>query len=116
MSALQVEEKQDVLRVYLTDTKIMDEARIREIGNELMEKADEAAATESKNMLLNFQGVSFMSSAMIGKLVMLNKRAKHNQVNLKFCRISPNLLEVFKVTRLNRVFDIDDDAWPEHGE
>ena len=81
-----------------------------------MERAEEAAATESKNMLLSFRGVHFMSSAMIGKLVLLNKKAKHSKLNLKFCSISPHVLEVFKTTRLNMLFDIDDEAWPDRDE
>jgi anti-sigma B factor antagonist len=60
-------------------------------------------------MLLNFQGVQFMSSAMIGKLVLLNKKSKAAGLTLKFCAISPNVLEVFKITRLNKVFDIQAD-------
>ena len=47
-----------------------------------------------------------MSSAMIGKLVLLNKKAKTDNVALKFCAISANVLEVFKITRLNKVFEI----------
>jgi len=114
MSSLKSERKKteddhDVLVVYFTDAKILDEARIQQIGTELMEKAKEAESTESKNMLINFQGVQFMSSAMIGKLVLLNKKAKVSGLNLKFCAISPNVLEVFKITRLNKVFDIKND-------
>lgn len=107
MSSLKSEQKEDILVVYFTDAKILDEARIQKIGKELMEKAEEAA--EGKKMLLNFQGVQFMSSAMIGKLVLLNKKCKAAGLTLKFCAISPNVLEVFKITRLNRVFDIQTD-------
>ncbi len=89
--------------------EILDEARIQQIGKELMEKGEEAGKTESKKMLLNFQGVQFMSSAMIGKLVLLNKKSKASNLTLKFCAISPNVLEVFKITRLNKVFDIQAD-------
>jgi anti-sigma B factor antagonist len=114
MSSLKAERKKtedehDVLVVYFTDAKILDEARIQQIGKELMDKAGEAETTDSKNMLVNFQGVQFMSSAMIGKLVLLNKKAKSANLNLKFCSISPNVLEVFKITRLNKVFDIKTD-------
>lgn len=104
MSSLKSQEIEDVLVVYFTDAKILDEARIQQIGTELMEMA--ARAAENKKMVLNFQGVQFMSSAMIGKLVLLNKKCKAAGVNLKFCQIAPNVLEVFKITRLNKVFDI----------
>ena len=106
MSSLKSEQKEDILVVYFTDAKILDEARIQQIGKELMEKGEEAGKSESKKMLLNFQGVQFMSSAMIGKLVLLNKKSKAANLILKFCAISPNVLEVFKITRLNKVFDI----------
>lgn len=104
MSSLKSREEEGVLVVNFTDAKILDEARISQIGTELMEMV--AAATQSKKLLLNFQGVQFMSSAMIGKLVLLNKKAKTSEIDLKFCTISPNVLEVFKITRLNKVFKI----------
>ena len=104
MSSLKSQEIEDVLVVYFTDAKILDEARIAQIGKELMDMATSAAT--SKKMVLNFQGVQFMSSAMIGKLVLLNKKCKTDEINLKLCNISANVLEVFKITRLNKVFDI----------
>ncbi len=114
MSALRFEEKHGVLIVYFTDAKLMVDARIQEIGKELMEAADRASV--SKKMLLNLQGVQFMSSSMIGKLVLLHKRAKKDEISLKLCNISSNIMEVFKITRLNMLFDIDDEAWAEHEE
>ena len=106
MSTLRTEEKGEVLVVYFTEAKILDEARITQIGKDLMEAV--TRATNAK-MVLNFQGVAFMSSAMIGKLVLLNKKCKTDEVVLKMCAISPNVMEVFKITRLNKVFEILDD-------
>ena len=45
---------------------------------------------------------------MISKLVMLNKACKGGGVELKFCEVSPNVMEVFKITKLHKVFDIKD--------
>jgi anti-anti-sigma regulatory factor len=44
-----------------------------------------------------------MSSAMITKLVMLNKGCKAQGVKLKLCEVSPNVMEVFKITKLNKL-------------
>ena len=106
MSSLRTQMNEDVLVVYFTDAKILDEARIQLIGQELTSSA--ASAAQNKKMLVNFQGVQFMSSAMIGKLVLLNKKCKTDEVALKMCTISPNVLEVFKITKLNKVFEIFD--------
>ena len=103
MSSLRTVENEDVTVVYFNEAKILDDARIQQIGADLLEMSNKAA--EGK-LLLNFQGVAFMSSAMIGKLVLLNKKCKTNNVQLKLCNITPNVAEVFKIMRLNKVFDI----------
>lgn len=104
MSALRSQETEGVWVVAFTDAKILDDARIQQLGKELVEKAEQAKST--KGMVLDFSGVAFMSSAMIGKLVLLNKKCKQDNVLLKLCNITPNVAEVFKIMRLNKVFDI----------
>ena len=103
MTSLRTAENEDVLVVYFADAKILDDGRIQQIGSELSEMATRATGGK---MLLNFQGVQFMSSAMIGKLVLLNKKCKQENTNLKMCGISSNVAEVFKIMQLNKVFDI----------
>jgi len=93
----------EILVVGFTDSKILDNQRIEQVGKELQSVVEQAT---EKKLLLNFRGVSFMSSAMITKLVMLNKRCKTQGVSLKFCEVSPNVMEVFKITKLNKLFDI----------
>ncbi len=105
MGSLRTQENEGVLVVSFTDSKILDEAKIQKIGSELIAAADTAAAAEKK-MVLNFTGVDFMSSAMIGKLVLLNKKCKMDSVDLKLSDICGNVQEVFKIMKLNKVFDI----------
>lgn len=103
MSATTVEVKDQVVVVSFTDGKILDSQRIEQVGRELQEAVPQAA---HKRLVLNFRGVSFMSSAMITKLVMLNKTCKAQGITLKFSDVSPNVMEVFKITKLNKLFDI----------
>jgi anti-anti-sigma factor len=103
MAATTIQAMGEVTVVYFTDGKILDAARIDQLGKELQDAVPQAV---HKKLLLNFRGVSFMSSAMISKLVLMNKAAKGAGVDLKFCEISDNLMEVFKLTKLNKVFDI----------
>ena len=114
ISSLRFEEKHGVLIVYFADARLMAERKVQEVGKDLMVAADRACL--SKKMLVNFQGVQFMSSSMIGKLVMLRKRAAKDGISLKLCNITSNIMEVFKITRLNKLFDIDDEAWIDHEE
>ncbi len=107
MGSLQIQENDGVLVVNLAESKILDEAKIQKIGEELLEAAQRAST--GKKLLVSFRGVGFMSSAMIGKLVLLHKKCKKDAIDLKLCEISPNVAEVFKIMKLNKVFDIQKD-------
>ena len=82
----------------------MDQNLIDETGQELLQAAFEACGNHK--LVVNFQAVKFMSSAMLGKLMPLHKRCKADKTKLKLCSICPNLMEVFKITNLNKLFEI----------
>lgn len=95
------EERQAVV-VRFGQPRILGEESIQSIGRDLMDAV--ARAEQCGRMIVDFDFVQFMSSAMIGKFVLVNKKAKASGVDLKFCNIAPNVLEVFKITRLEQVF------------
>ncbi len=101
---LRLEDRGEVVMVHFQSSSILDQSIIDQIGAELGEVALEAAG--NRKLLVNFQGVKFMASAMLGKLLPLNKRCKADKIKLKLCNISPNLMEVFKITNLTKVFEI----------
>lgn len=102
MPELVSQHKDDILLVQFTSQKILSDVLIAQIGRELLEFADQA----NGKMVLDFQGVTFMSSAMIGKIVLLNKKCKASSTIVKLCNIAPSIMEVFEITRLNKVFSI----------
>ncbi len=104
MTALVSKEVDDVLIVGFGNGRLLDESVIQSVGKELTATA--AAAQKGQNILLSFQGVSFMSSAMLGQLVMFCKKCKQQSVKLKVCSISPEIFEVFQLTKLDKLFDI----------
>ena len=103
MAALHFEEKDDTLVVCITDAKILDETTIHEISQGLMECVERAASV-GKRMAVDFRNVQFISSAMIGRLLLLNKAVRAAQTELWLCNVSPNVMQVFRVTRLDKVF------------
>ena len=104
MGSLKIRETDDIVVAYLAEAKILDEAKIQKIGDELVAAAEQAS--RGKKLVISFRGVGYMSSAMIGKLVLLNKRCKKDGIDLKLCDIAANVAEVFKIMKLNKVFDI----------
>ncbi|GIW94904.1 MAG: anti-anti-sigma factor [Pirellulaceae bacterium] len=103
MAFLELRDEDDVLVITLTKSKIVDEPVFEQIGKELN---DAIAQAVSKKIVLDFQRVEFMSSGMIGRLVAFNNNCKQAGVKLKLCNVSDNLMEVFRITKLNKLLDI----------
>ena len=90
----------DVTVVKFNDRKILDEAGILQFGAELFSLVDN---DNRKILLLNFDGVEFLSSAALGKLITLDRKVKSHKGRLKMSNIRPEILDVFAVTKLNKV-------------
>jgi len=96
----------DVSIVRFLDKKILDEAGIVELGAELFGLVE---LDNRKSLLLNFSGVEFLSSAALGKLITLDRKVKSHKGRMKMSSIRPEVLEVFHITKLNKIFDIRKD-------
>lgn len=101
--SLAVTEQKDIRIVEFTNNKILDEANIKEIGDGLNALVDEQA---SPRMLLDFNTVDHLSSAALGMLINVNKRVKERNGQLRLANIKPQILEVFVITKLNKLFRI----------
>ena len=102
---LELSEENGVTVVHFKDSKILDEADIQQLGQELSALVESG---EHAKLLLNFEKVDFLSSAALGKLISVKKKAKLANIDLKLCSIKQNLMEVFKLTNLDQVFEIFD--------
>src|SRR5947199_8514477 len=100
---LEVEDIGDVTVVNFTDRKILDEQNIQSIGEQLYGLVDEAGR---RKILLNFGNVEYLSSAALAKLITLNKKLQQSGGRLILCNIDPQIREVFEITKLNKLFNI----------
>src|SRR6195256_3948945 len=100
---LEVEDIGDVTVVNFTDRKILDEQNIQIIGEQLFSLVDELGR---RKLLLNFGNVEYLSSAALGKLITLNKKLQSAGGKLVLCNIDPQIYEVFEITKLNKLFNI----------
>lgn len=106
MATLHTRQEDDVLIAYFQDVRIIDESRITNLGQELTELVTDP---NNQKIVLNFENVSFMSSAMIGKLVLFGNKCKSAKVDLRLCNINENVDEVFQLMKLGKVFSLDAD-------
>ena len=103
---LDVNEVGDVTVVRFRDRKIIDDINIQELGQELFRLIE---TDNRRKLLLNFSSVDFLSSAALGKLITLDKKVKAHSGVMKLSNIRPEIYEVFAITKLNRLFDIQED-------
>jgi anti-sigma B factor antagonist len=106
-SRLKVTRADGICQVEFADRKILDELCIAELQEELVRLAD---GEQELKLLLNFANVDHLSSAALGMLITVNKHVQTSRGTLKLSDIKPQIMEVFKITRLNRIFDIHPDA------
>jgi anti-sigma B factor antagonist len=104
---LTVRRDESALVVEFTDRKILEELSIREIEDELFSLV---AKTPAIKLLLDFSNVEHLSSAALGMLINLQKEVGKQKGKLKLSDINPQIYEVFKITRLTKMFEIHDSA------
>ena len=57
-------------------------------------------------LVLDFGGVTYLSSAMLGAVLTANHKARAAGGRLALCALAPEVAALFGVTRLDREFDI----------
>jgi anti-sigma B factor antagonist len=98
-----VEYLSDIAVVTLTDEKILEESDIQALENSLNPLIEQ---TPGIKIVLNFSKVQFLSSAVLGLLIRISKKIYETNGQLKLCEINEKIFQVFKITRLDRIFDI----------
>ncbi len=102
---LDIEEVNGVTVARFTDKKILDESNIQIIGNQLFSLVDD---DHRQKIVLDFTNVEYLSSAALGKLITMDKKVKASGGKLRLCAIRSDIKEVFKITRLDKLFQILD--------
>ena len=97
----------DIHLVQFKDKKILDDTVLDEIRTEVTQLIGKASGPD---VLLDFSNVEFMSSAMLGLFGQLHRKISSGHGRLKMCSIRPEILTVFKITNLDKLFSIHKDA------
>jgi anti-sigma B factor antagonist len=93
----------DITVVHLCQPRITDPLAIEVLGQELYHLVEHG---QHKKLILNFSAVEFLSSATLGKLISLHGKVKAHQGAIRLCNIRPQILAVFRICRLDHVFEI----------
>jgi anti-anti-sigma factor len=99
-----LEQTDGVLVVTALGAEISPEARdpLYAIGERL------ADAAEPRRMVLSLAGVKTLNSATIGVLINFQKRVRDAGGSLKICRLDPYVRNIFRLTKMDLLFDLHD--------
>ena len=100
---ISVEYAENATVVTFIDEKILEESDIHSLQESVMSVIEEA---DQLNLILDFCNVQFLSSAVLGLLLRISKKVYEQEGELRLCNINPRIYEIFKITRLNKIFDI----------
>lgn len=109
-SLLEATMQNDVTVVNFRTSRILDQSNVQQLGDELRSLLSDKSVTK---IVLNFRNVHYMSSAVMGKLVNLQKKVQERGGDLRLCHISEGIREIFEIMRFDDLFDIcetEDDA------
>lgn len=100
---LKIVEEEGVTVITFLEVAFLDETSIKDLGNEM-----EIVVKDKQgiNLVINFANVDYLSSAVLGRLVKVFKLVSANKGKMKLCNIKNNILQVFKITKLDKMFEI----------
>lgn len=89
--------------VTFRDRRLIDSPGVDTLGDALIALVQ---LGERKNLLVDFSGVEFVSSAVLNKLVKLQRAVQEVGGSLKLAHLDGELHRIFSMTHLDRAFDI----------
>ena len=102
---VRLERLDDALVAHFLDSRITGKLAISTLGIELDAIVNRP---DCQKLVLDFSNVDFLSSAMLGKLLSINRKMKEKAGILRLCGVCPSIRLIFKYTHLDTILDIRD--------
>jgi anti-sigma B factor antagonist len=102
---LMLQRQGDVCIVEFLDNRIVDAQVIAAVEQELEQLL---ARTAVPKLVISFENVQHVSSAMLGVLIAAQRKAVAQHGNIRLVALNAQLMELFKLTSLHKVFKIFD--------
>jgi len=101
---LSVEKSGEVTVIsFHPEHRVFNRSDIDSIGDQLNDVVD---PLERQKIIISFEGVEYVSSAVLGTLVSCLLRVQKSGGQLKLACVGENLEPIFRLTTLDRIFDI----------
>ncbi len=102
-----IEEHGPALLVRFTRAQLSEEDNIEQMAQELITLIDHF---QCSNLALSMDLVEFITSAALGKLIMIHRKLHRKDGKLVMCDVKEGVASVLKTSRLDKYFTITDDS------
>lgn len=93
------------------DIILINLAQEPQLGEELQMVVDLLEDSNCRDVVLDFSGVSILTSSSIARMLKLNKILCEHKRRLVFCSVSSQTMNLFKVVALDTVFEFVEDQF-----
>jgi anti-sigma B factor antagonist len=91
---------------FLETLSMFEGDKVQAVVKELVDLVD---SRKEPRILLNLSNAHFMSSAMLAHLVKLHRKTQDAKGRIKLCGLRPVIMDAFKVSHFDRIFEIHPD-------
>lgn len=97
-------EEDGVQFISFRDRLLFDDRTVREVSEQL----GAVLPNDGRpiKLVLDFRGVDLISSSLLGKLILLQRRVDGTGGKLRLCELTPTVQSVFRTSNLDRLFAI----------
>jgi anti-sigma B factor antagonist len=102
-------DREGVKLVHLKASALLDEQEVEALGQALLDLAE----IPGQRVVLSFLGVTHITSVVLNKLVLVQRRLQESGGEMRLADIDPHVYEMFTITRLDRnfrIFERDEEA------
>ncbi len=103
---IEFEESDGVRVVRFRDRNIYDDPTVREVADQILASVSGSGPIR---LVVDFSGVDLVSSSLLGKLILLQRRVDASGGRLRLCEMTPTVQSVFRTSNLDRLFTIHRD-------
>lgn len=94
---------QGTVVVRFTVAQIIEARQAERVSDEIKSAMTQARA---RRLVIDFEGVTHMTSTMLGKLMQIRKAVLERQGEVRLCNLNEELTRLFKISGFRKLFDV----------
>lgn len=97
----------EIAIAFVGSKQVIETSDVSQFGDEIIRFLQKRP---DSHLLLNFEKVDFMSSAMLTEMLRVNEVVRSQRGSLRICGLRKEMKQVFEVTKLDSIFHIENDC------